>query len=753
MTEATTLTKARRVDGFGAGALALALSFAVVLPPLLFVPIQIHAANPYDFSTGLNDLLAVLAPLALIGVLGIALLQMLARLVLPHPYFVVMTALLLALAILLWLQGQVLVWDYGVLDGGEIHWSEHSIRAAVDWAVWLVVPGLCLLVRYRLLRLALPIGVVLLLFQGVPAVLAWNRAPEVPEYHRYNLIETHKFDFSREHNVIMIVLDAFQSDIFQRLVTDNPDWRDDFEGFTYFRNALAGYSKTYPSLALMLAGQWYDNDRPVQAFIKDSFLGESLPHRMMQAGWRVDLFPPIPRVVYPSPRVASNTELSPTCRIRQAEAGKLVDLGLFRLSPQTFKSVWLNDYQWRLSRQFPLVCVDSGDASSASGAIERNHQHGALEFLEHARKQGKANLDIPSFKLYHLMIPHAPFRLDESLEVTQLPDDREGFEAQSAASIRIMALLLARLREIGAYDNSLIAIVSDHGGGEYTEEIDWEALGETAGQFDSGLNQIPPAHLVSGLPLLLVKPPHGDSTMRTSDAPVSLADLARTIAELANLSHGYPGRNMFEVGEDEVRTRRYRYYRFEGWSGEYLPEMTEYDVTGFSWNANNWRPTGQVLSARRHESRGPSASYRIGETVRFRPGLFKQVSLGEGWSVPSAQGLVWSNAREAELSVALDSPVDADLVARFDLLPFTGAEEGGEVTIRLMVNGNLEQEWVGSKRKWFEMRIPAEVAREDGRLHFRFEFPDAAVPAGLGLSPDTRLLGAGLYRMQIDYHD
>ena len=47
--------------------------------------------------------------------------------------------MLLAAAVLLWLQGNILVWNYGLLDGHDIQWSQKIYLGLIDTPLWILL--------------------------------------------------------------------------------------------------------------------------------------------------------------------------------------------------------------------------------------------------------------------------------------------------------------------------------------------------------------------------------------------------------------------------------------------------------------------------------------------------------------------------------------------------------------------------------------------------------------------------------------
>lgn len=737
------------ISRFKRTATSVAVLLAVLAPPLLLLPVEIHSANLYDFQAALPDLLPGLA--VLFAALLIA--GTLVMITVPERGFRVLVALLLAIALIVWIQGQFLAWDYGVLDGRKINWRTHPMRDLLDLLLLLLIPLGAVLARRWLLRNAITIAGTLILIQVVPAAWSVWKAPPIPDIHRFAFNNAHKFSFSSDRNVIILVLDGFQSDVFQEILEDEPEWSGVFDGFTYFRNAVAGYGKTYPTFALMLTGQWYENDIPIQDFIERSFTRDSITTRLLRNGWRVDLFPHIKRVIHPSTVVASNVVPLIEPEVIAEETGKLADLGLFRVTPHRLKRYWINDYQWRLAKFFVRNSdqVSRSEPSGNEGPLAaQRHPHAAARFVHELEAGARADLSPPAFKLFHLMIPHAPFNLGRSLQLSDLPGGNEGFVRQSYTALEVVKRLLAELEELGIYDDTLLFVVSDHGGGEHRHHVYLEGINGIPADGAVASNDVPIRHVSSGLPLVLVKPFKRRGGLEISDAPVSLADIAHTIADSLGVENSYPGRNLFDVANDEFRPRRYLHYRFKSWSRLYLPEMIEYRVEGFSWLRENWQPTGRIFAPGSDLVDQPRYPRIVnGPSVHFHPGSPFIDILAEGWSDPQRNGMAWSNRERARIEFALAENPAGSVKARFNFLPFTAKGAIESQRIELKVNNKLEHTWIADRRGWYEVDIPESIMRESGSLVFEFHFPDAATPHDYGYSNDRRLLGIALYKIQI----
>jgi len=305
---------------------ALAPALLVALQLCLFGPHTIYAGNEAEFTASFWVL--VRPPLMAGAVVVLVLLAL--GLLMPGRLVRAYVAVLFGLGILLWVQANFLVADYGPLDGTAIDWSIESSRTLPEIAMWIIVPVLCLVGARHVSRVAPFASAVLIALQGVVLAASAARA-EVRSGAEWKGPAESRFELSKTHNVIHIVLDAFQSDVFGEILDEDRQALDQsFSGAVFFADHAAAFPTTMVSIPAMLSGTVYRQERPLPRYVREHFDKGSLFKTLRARGYRIDNISEIPfdarsSTVYRMPRPYVGYD-----EYRTFAAWQLADLSLFR---------------------------------------------------------------------------------------------------------------------------------------------------------------------------------------------------------------------------------------------------------------------------------------------------------------------------------------------------------------------------------------------------------------------------------------
>ena len=269
--------------------LRLVRSLAIAAMPVstvcLFVAMAVYVGNSTEFASAFPSLLMAALPYSIALVIAIGLLN----LVLTEKGQARFEAMLCGLAVLVWLQGNILVWNYGVLDGSNIEWMEGAWRGVVDTSIWVAVMSLAIFAYQKAGKVLLVAAIAAFAIQALSSTITVITHPEFLQAKNVELnVEGRSVipRFSTSKNIVHILMDGFQSDIFAEIIADTSehDFKADLLGFTYFDQHLGAYPYTQLTLPAMLSGKLFHNEVPVESFIGDTMRGTTIINSAFDSG-------------------------------------------------------------------------------------------------------------------------------------------------------------------------------------------------------------------------------------------------------------------------------------------------------------------------------------------------------------------------------------------------------------------------------------------------------------------------------------
>lgn len=466
------------------------------------------------------------------------------------------TAVLIALALMLWLQGYYFLWDYGALDGRPLDFAGFTVHGIAEVLCWIAVFVLCLRLRGAVVARSGSIALIVLASLAFGLYTSHQRLPVQPWHKRYHANTDSYFTFSQERNVIVLVIDSSRGDVFQEMLAGlTPAEKAVFDGFTFFRNTTGSFNSTDPGVSGFLTGRVYDyatwRDNAYQRmYTSDS----SVPYRLKQAGYRNEVYPYNRSAVHLEPgfidNLTPNKQLSPDAReeLQARELDKLQLVASFNFSPHFLKRA-MYDSDAMYGATAPSVAPPrvpdappAADAPLPPGIVQHlNYNRWILEQFQPRMKL----VPQPVFKYLHYHGGHPPFFHDERYRGVRLPFTLASYRKQyQGALLLTVGALVDALKKHGVYDRTMLVVLGDHG--VYVPRT--EATVPSASDLD-----VVPDTL---RPLLMVKPfGEAKQPLATSSAPVSLFDVAPTILAALGMQSTAPGRNVFQVREGERRPR------------------------------------------------------------------------------------------------------------------------------------------------------------------------------------------------------
>jgi hypothetical protein len=554
----------------------LIASFSVaalfVLNIFLFLPFTIYQGNSREFAIPLASILeCYLYPslifMAVLFVVGIMLYEK------QHERYV---SIIFVLGVLTWIQGNILVWEYGLLNGMNFNWARDSWRGWLDGVLWLMLLLSGIIFYKRFYKVAIIASIALISLQCIAGGFTsfnhpriWTKPSSV-----IHVVPKEVFEFTSKQNVIHIIFDAFQSDFFQEIIESDPEYyKTALSGSVFFRETTGSFPTTYISIPAIFSGKNYQNRIPLRDFLKNTLKGTNVVNTLYDLGYEIDL---VPVLAMHQAKFGNYFKIPVPYGVTkdiydESRAAFMIDLVLFRCIPHFFKKYIYNDQLWRFQNLF-----GEKDAEKFRSLAHR-------DFLRVLIKKMSVERDGDVYKFMHFTTSHAPLIMNEKCEYIGkcLPYTRENFTRHVKCSLTLFIEFIDKLKALGIYDKSLMILHADHGAG----------IPVTMRGSDQGSYSVNPGTVGSALPLLAIKPPYGHGPMKTSDAQTMLTDIPPTVSSVLGLGADFPGLSVFEVPSDEKRDRRYHHYKWrnEIWQAEYLPNLTEYAINGSAFDAVSWQ--------------------------------------------------------------------------------------------------------------------------------------------------------------------
>jgi hypothetical protein len=271
----------------------IALALATIIAAQLFVliPFTIYLGNAEEFVTPVTAVLQWCMVLAVALLLALLIPGGLLRAQGHHRYIVTLAVL----GLLIWVQSNLIAWDYGILDGRSIEWSIYPWRGWVDLGIWTAAVLMAITLHKRIGKVVIPLCIFIFVLQLVLTLQSgYSNRAELFKIAPTPTADTLQniYSFSPDRNILHIVFDGFQSDIFEELV-NYPElgehYRAAFSGFVFYNESLGAFPYTRFAVPAFLSGKIYHNDIPKNDFIREVLAGKTILNEAHSSGFEVDL--------------------------------------------------------------------------------------------------------------------------------------------------------------------------------------------------------------------------------------------------------------------------------------------------------------------------------------------------------------------------------------------------------------------------------------------------------------------------------
>ena len=562
---------------------------ALILTTLYCAPLNLLLLNAREISSSPSVVLALSWKIALALMAFTVFLSVL----LSFDNRRILGCLIISIATLFHLQGNLFAWNYGLFDGGDIDWQAHNAVGALEIAIWLTLPILAVHYREKIWPHIHLLAFIIVMMQLSSLGFQLSTGKKFPAQQAVapdagqttKEVDQTLYDFSNDENVLIVIADTFSSPTFDEILNSEPTIAKRLSGFTSYSNTLGVSPYTLLSIPTILSSKVYENSGTIQSFMDESFNKNSLPGVLQENGYKARV---VTMGLYKGYLQWLPSQNTTSVLDRKKEGAQLReylqlwDVTLFRYAPHYLKMRIYNEHKWFLQTHFldperrkdaQDILFGTGPAMMIPTSVHRASRIIRDRFVERASIVSES----PTFKFIHLFTSHTPYLMDsDGSPLSESQYEARALEKraldQSKYALTEILDILDKLKQLGIYEKTLIIVAADHGN---------DIKNESRAGF-----------MRRSHPMLLIKPFDDGSNLRYSDAPTSLLDIPLTVSKALDIEADFSGYPILSGEIPRGRVRNYYYFNWNSqgfWTADYLPQLEKYEITGQADDQDVWK--------------------------------------------------------------------------------------------------------------------------------------------------------------------
>lgn len=514
---------------------------------LVYAPLEIIVTNIDEFWFELSSAIAICGS---VFIILSTFLYLWFAFVKNERLLEVSRVILLSILLSSFLQGDFLNIDFGVLNGADIEWKKYLGRMVLDIAVWAIVLICAAYAHWKNMKLFRSIQLLVAVFiLGISAItlcvltfqckISRNTANESVVLTNEGLFETTTND-----NIVVFILDMFDSDYMTQLLENKPEMYDELEGFVFFDNYSGTYSTTKYSMAHLYTGDMFNNYGSFEYMMENVADKRLYPDLLAENGYMSYYY----------------TDYSYFMPNRLAHSAKNKYIGEYKIS--SYPQLTLKIYQLAGIKYLPncfklFIMMDGTEFEEVKDCDGAELYFSKNSYLKENIHKEFSVSDEKAVRYIYMEGTHYPYQTNKSGD-KQLFGKITSVECAEGV-LSIVQSYIQKLKAAGTYDNTAIVITADHG-------YYWDGTLRS--------------------PVMMVKPINSNGELRVSHAPTCQNDFAATILDLASIDYEEFGNSVFDISENENRERFFYQYNLSDGDKNGNFRLIEYsiDSLGTDWD-------------------------------------------------------------------------------------------------------------------------------------------------------------------------
>lgn len=529
--------------------LSFVVNFAFVFTFLFFGPIELTSGNLDSLVFNVVD---VVVAMSLVTIIALIILSALTALLKGRLFNYIVTCEF-SFSLCCYIQGNFLNGNLGLLDGDGIIWQKQASAMLLNLLLIIVIFTIPFVIYYfskkhwpALLKF---ISILLVAMQLIALITILPNALNYKQNNnRYYLATNNMYEYSKNLNIFVFLLDRLDYSIIENITNQNPDFFKGLDGFTSYTNAISEYARTCPAANYMLTNNTNAYRIPSRQYFEESWQRENVLSDISAQGYTVNVYTELASMF------GNGTDANDYVHNISDERGTV-----------NYQTLGKNFIKLSAYRYLPLVFKPFFWCYTDEINKELYNNNAIYEIDEYKYSAGINNIYLKNdkqFKFFHFNDSHPPFTLNEHGEKSETETT---YEIQTKGSFNIVFKTIDKLKELGAYKNTAIIILGDHG--IPVSDSEPVSIGPRIGLF--------------------YKPAGIEGTvLRQSKAQVSLKNIPATIAKEAGINYEKYGRPLDEIKESEELERFFYKSVTDGSNVE--KKLYTYSIIGDASKQENW---------------------------------------------------------------------------------------------------------------------------------------------------------------------
>lgn len=549
------------------------ISISIPLILCIAIPFEIYSTNMQEFLFDIWDFL----PICFAFGVALAAVILLVLLFVPERLYKIFSLIVLAFALLLFIQGNYLNAGMNSLEGDRlISGGASTGTKIINLFVWFVLIGgavgvsfikdkrgivgivsIVLAIIVIIAHLVIPVFAIISIdnvFMSKEDKLAGGSSTNLAQFTSTKNLTT----LSSTSNIFYFVIDRFDEYYAEEVDKSDPELFKSLEGFTQFKDNISLYGRTFPSVPYMLTNYRYDVSLYKEENHNKAYEVNTTLKTLHENEYKINIFGERKSDYNEANNLPDYVENVSDVYKYKVDNPVLLSLymicyAVYRCSPLIIKPIY--------SGVNSVSCNLLVSMRDAEGYV--NYSPDNEEALKLVKGSPFKVTDEKIFSFIHFDGCHS-VNIDYK-NGTAHPSSKQVKKIIKSTKecFEIINLYIAELKKIGAYKNATIIITGDHG-----------AAGSDTTKVTS-----------SKLTALFVKPSGSDEGFKLSDAQVTHNNIWPMIMQSENIRTDEDfGTSLFDIDEHENRVRE---FILQAYTRDTLDEYY-YEIKGKGSNFDNW---------------------------------------------------------------------------------------------------------------------------------------------------------------------